>query len=451
MVKKLPITYNRKLRLGAVYRDPLVFLLYCRLFDDFQFVTETKQNWLDDFGVAHSSLNIPNLVSTTPMALTKKFAAFAKTDPKRKFVMYAPLDPPYRVNPLTYLMNSPTIAHAYENKRYFRDEFADLIRVPEYTIRYVNELDRAAAYRDLKEEFGHFVMQDEESFGSKGTFIVKNQDDYVDAVKALKKISYGRSIVVSKYVKGEASSIQVCISKYGIFNGGVQKQLVDSKYLCNPKLSGATRWCGGELGGEYPDIVQHQASEIATIIGSELASHGYKGIFGIDLIVTPENEVYAIEINARHTGYSFLISDMQMNQSKIPFMLLHALELGNFEYEVTDLDALPSMSRYKRPISYMILMNTTEEDFIVSKDIKAGLYKIVGEKLVYEKPAYSVDDLKTDDSLLIFSRYNEGDAVPSGNRILKIIKRGKSMSKNDLNQKSQKVVKIVKEHFGIQN
>src|SRR5690606_30700539 len=90
---------------------------------------------------------------------SKKFIDNVKADPKRKYVLYSPLDPPYKVNPLTYLMNSPTIAHAYENKRYFRDEFADLIRMPEYEIKYISELDKAAAYRDLRDEFNDFVLQ----------------------------------------------------------------------------------------------------------------------------------------------------------------------------------------------------------------------------------------------------------------------------------------------------
>lgn len=448
MVKKLPIIYNSNLQLGAVYNDPLLFLVYNRLFEDFMVVTDTKQSWLNDLNVKHESLNLPRSATNMPMAASKKFSELVKTMPKRKFIMYAPLDPPYKVNPLTYLMNSPTIAHAYENKRYFRDEFADLIRMPEYVIKYMNELDRAASYLELKEEFGQFVMQDDESSGSKGTFIVKNQDDYVAAVKALKKTS-GRSIVVSKFVKGQSASIQVCITKYGIFSGGVQKQLLGSKYLCNPKMDGAAKWCGGEIGGEHSDIVQHQAREMATVIGSELASHGYKGIFGIDLIITPENEVYAIEINARQTGYSFLISDMQMKQGKIPFMLLHALELGNYNYEVTDSDALPAASRYKQPISYLIVNNPSNEDFVVERYIKSGLYRIEDDKLVYEREASSVEQLRGDDTLMIFSRYNEGDVIEPGKRILKIVKQGKAMAKSDLNTKTQKIVEIVKDHFDL--
>src|SRR5690606_17657641 len=149
----------------------------------------------------------------------KKFVDYVKQHPKLKFNIYSPIDPPYKVNPLSLLMNSPTIAHAYENKRYFRDEFGDLIRIPEFKFKYVGELDKAAAYRQLKEEYGRFVLQDEESFGSKGTFIIKDYDDYTDAVAALKKKSSGRAIVVSQYVEGYAASIQVCVTKYGVFSG----------------------------------------------------------------------------------------------------------------------------------------------------------------------------------------------------------------------------------------
>lgn len=448
--KQLPIEYNRKLPVGVVGNDISGYLIYDQLFDDLCLVTEGKKQYLKDLGFEDSIVPIkPSSRSAAVRRFytAKKFVELTKQQPKRKFITYAPVDPPYKVNPLNLLMNSPAIAHAYENKRYFRDEFADLIRMPEYAIKHVNELDKATSYHELREEFGAFVLQDEESSGSKGTHMVHNHDDYVEAVRSLKKNSSGRSIVASKFIEGQAYSTQVCITRYGIFSGGVQKQLVDSTYLCNPKLKGATRWCGGELGGDYPDIVQHQAHEMATIVGSELASHGYKGIFGIDLIITPDNEVYAIEINARQTGWSYLISDMQLKQGKIPFMLLHALELGNVEYEVKDLDALPSINRQKKPVSLMIVINPLAEEYIIKQAIKPGVYKITNDKLEFEKEAYSLSQLKGEDRLLIMSRHNKGDSVEAGKRILKITKNGKVMAKADLNLKSQHLIEIVKKHF----
>lgn len=451
-VKTLPINYNANVPIGVVGTDPYNFLGYDKFFNDFQVLTETKQDWLHDVPIGGKVVTLSRTKqygdNIGRLLRSKKFIGLVKADPKRKYVLYSPLDPPYKVNPLAYLMNSPTIAHAYENKRYFRDEFSDLIRMPEYEIKYMSELDRAASYRDLRERFeGPFVLQDEESSGSKGTYVIHDEDDYVDAVKSLKKFSQGRSIVVSQFVKGETASIQVCITKYGIFSGGIQKQLLSNKSLCNTKIAGAAKWCGGEVGATYPDIVQHQAQEIATVVGSELSSHGYKGIFGVDIIVTPENEVYAIEINARLTGYSHIISDLQLMEGKIPFMLLHVLELGNLNYEVTDGEALPSSGRYKKPASLMIVNNPQTDDFVVKKYIRPGVYKFTDGKIQFVKEAYSVSALRGEDQLLILSRFNEGEAVEPGKRILKIMKLGKIMKKDELNPKAEEIVLAVKKHF----
>lgn len=449
----LPITYNKSRPIGVVSTDPYNFLVYDRFFDDFKIITEVKQAWLDDLPIQGQieaigktkqyGDSVPRLMNSKP------FITMFKGDSKRKFVMYSPQDPPYKINPLAYLMNSPTIAHAYENKRYFRDEFADLIKMPDYEIRYMNELDRAASYRDLNERFGgSFMLQDEESSGSKGTYAIHNQDDYLDAVKSLKRFSRGRTIVVSEFIKGEVSSIQACITKYGIFSGGIQRQLLESKYLCNTKLPGATKWCGGEVGSDYPDIVQHQAREIASVVGSVLARHGYKGIFGIDLIVTPENEVYAIEINARLTGYSHIISELQLLEGKVPFMLLHLLELGNYEYEVDDTDALPSNSSvYKKPASLLVLNNVKDEEIVLKKYIRPGVYKYEDGKIEFVKPGMDLEALKGEDTMLIFCRHNEGETIETGKRILKIVKFGKTMSKGELNIKARQIIAAVQEAF----
>lgn len=448
------IEYNRSAPVGVVSVDPYNFLVYDKLFDNFQIITEIKQDWLQDVPLKTEAKWVGKTKqygnSAAKLMRSKKFRNFYKHDPKRKFVMYSPIDPPYKINPLAYLMNSPTIAHAYENKRYFRDEFADLIRMPDYEIRYMNELDRAASYRQLNEKFGSFVLQDEDSSGSKGTYAIKTEDDYVTAIKLLKKYSRGRTIVVSKYVEGQPVSIQVCITKYGIFSGGIQRQLIDSKYLGNGQLEGANKWCGGEVGGDYPDIVLHQTQEMASIVGSELASHGYKGVFGLDLIVTPQNEVYAIEINARLTGYSHIISDLQMREGKIPFMLLHALELGNYKYEVTDTEALPSIGRYKKRASLLVLNNKHDGDLVIKHYIKPGVYRQVGDQVEFIKPGFSLQNLRGEDTMLIMSRHAKGESVERGRRVLKVVKYGKTIAKNgDLNARAQATVDAIVKTFDL--
>ena len=454
MSHKLNIDYNQTIPIGVVSTDPYNYLIYDKLFDDFRILTEVKQDWLLELPIKgkvswlgktkHYGTDIARILRS------KKFVEAFKHDSKRKFVMYSPLDPPYKINPLAYLMNSPTIAHAYENKRYFRDEFSELIRMPEYEIQYMNKLDKASTYKELQQKYGWFMLQDEESSGSKGTYYIKSLDDYVEAIKSLKKFSRGRTIVVSKFVKGEPASIQVCITKYGIFNGGVQRQLINSTYLGNHKLEGVNKWCGGEVGVEYPDFVHHQTQEIASIVGSELARHGYKGIFGLDLIITPDNEVYAIEINARLTGYSHLISDLQMQNGKIPFMLLHALELGNYNYKVTDSAALPSSGRYKKQASLLIMNNPLDRDFVLKRHIRPGLYRQVGDKVEFVNEGFGLQTLRGEDTMLIMSRHAKGDPVERGRRILKVMKYGKTMTKSgDLNTKGRDTIAAIKKTFAL--
>lgn len=459
------ITYDKRVPLGAIYDDKSVFVHLHRLFDNFITVGAGFQEpWLGEFGLTEKDFTLPvdrtRFAKSWKLASSKQFAEFVKGSPRRKFLLYGPLDPPYRINPLSYIMNSPTIAHAYEHKRYFRDEFSDLIKMPEYVVLKLDDLT-GPMFTELRTRFdSKFVVQEVESSGSKGTFIVSKRADYDRAVETLKKTSYSSTVVVSRFVKGLPCSVQVCITKYGIFTGGLQNQLVGSKYLCKQQKTDATgadanaplteQWCGGELGGPFSEIVKHRIQEIATVVGSELSSHGYRGIFGIDLLVTPESEVYAIEVNARLTGYTHILSDVQFAKQKIPFLLLHTLELGNYKYEVNDLDALANMTTLDEKFSYLIIHNLLDETFKLPHNIKTGLYRVEGDKLTFVKPSYSVQDIKDDKSIILFCKWPKGHKVLPGKRIVKFVKRGKCMSANgELDVKTQRLVQIIKNNFNL--
>lgn len=445
------ITYDRNAPLGAIYDDQTVFLHLHHFFNDFYTISDWSGEWLKDIGLEDKNVAMhveqPENLPKVKIASSPEFAEYIRTQKKRKVILYGPLSPPYIVNPLTYIMNSPTIAHAYEHKRYFRDEFSELINMPDYVVKRLDELTDDT-FVELSTLYEKFVIQDVESSGSKGTFIIKDKEGYDKAVKKLRETSFSGTVVVSAFVHGQTCSVQVCVTKYGIFAGGLQRQLVDSQYLCNLDLPGVTRWCGGDLGVEASDIVKHRVQEIATVVGSELASHGYRGIFGIDLLVTPGNEVYAIEINARLTGYTHVLSDMQFANDKIPFSLLHTLELGNYKYEVEDLEALPTMNSTATPYSYLILNNLLDGAFELKTHIKNGIYEYDGDTLKFVKPGYSITDFDNDNQLIIFCKFTKGHTIERGKRVLKIIKPGTSMAEDgDLDEANQKLIDVIKQTF----
>jgi ATP-grasp domain len=445
---KLPIVYDKSAQIISVHDSMIPFIGMEDLFDNFRFVVPEKKSWTSELAFAEriDSIGLPIGSSPSQMLRSSKMVKYSKTHPKAKYLVYSPIGAPYKINPLQIIMNSPTLTHAYENKRYFREEFSELIRMPEYEVWRIDQLDTANAYRTIRKTLGEkIVLQDEESSGSKGTFIVKNDDDFADSVASLKKHARGRSIIVSTFVEGTIASVQVCISRYGIFAGAIQKQLIATPELCNPALVGSSAWCGGEVGVRMSDIIHHQAQEMATIVGSELSSHGYKGIFGIDLMITESNQVYAIEINARLTGYSHIISDMQMREGKIPFILLHTLELANMPYEVTDLNALPSNSFFSKAQSLMIISNPVADDFKIQKSILPGIYKIGKDgKIELSKVGARLNGYKGESGFQIICTRDQGQSVSAGKRIVYVVKPGKVLIGKKLGPKSKKIVDAVK-------
>lgn len=448
------ISYNRGLPLGGIYDDQSIFLHMRHYFDNFLTIADVSGAWLEDLGLEDSNVEMHvhrEEDEKIKIASSREFADFARGQRGRKYVLYGPLSPPYVMNPLIYIMNSPTIAHAYEHKRYFRDEFSELINMPEHVVRRLDELDEPDMFTELQTLYGKFVIQDVESSGSKGTFIVDSREKYDAAVRQLHATSFSGTVVVSEFINGQPWSVQVCITKYGIFTGGLQRQLVDSKYLCNLDLPGTSRWCGGELGGGASEILKHRTGEIATVVGSELASHGYRGIFGIDLLITEDNEVYAIEVNARLTGYTHVLSDMQYARGKIPFALLHTLELGNYKYEVDDLDALPTINSLRTPYSYLILNNQVDGAFTLQNDIPNGIYETGDDgQIRYVKPGYSIVDLEGDNQFILYCKFRAGDVIGRGKRILKVVKKGRSMAADgDLDEAHQQLFVTIKKYFSL--
>ncbi|MDR1970119.1 MAG: hypothetical protein LBQ11_02120, partial [Candidatus Nomurabacteria bacterium] len=213
------ISYDRTVKLGGIYGDQSVFLNMVRFFDDFKLVSDNNGDWLNALGFKdHNTEVAVDLESTSgggEIANRRGFADVVRNDRARRYVLYSPLDPPYVTNPLVYIMNSPTIAHAYENKRYFREEFADLTTLPEHRIMRLDEINDNT-YEELHPVFGKMVLQDVELSGSKGTIFAGDRREFYTAVEALKKISFIGTIVISKFIEGLSCSVQVCITKYGI-------------------------------------------------------------------------------------------------------------------------------------------------------------------------------------------------------------------------------------------
>ncbi|MCX6743725.1 MAG: hypothetical protein NT116_05870, partial [Candidatus Parcubacteria bacterium] len=162
-------------------------------------------------------------------------------------------------------------------------------------------------------------------------------------------------------------------------------------------------FCGHVFGLEFSPQIVKQSQEIAQKLGKYMYKLGYKGIFGIDLIVNQkENKVYPVECNARYTGAFPMLSMIHLKYKIIPMDLFHLLEFLNIPYRI-NVNQLNKM--YQQPISgsHLILSNTKDYSFKVRKELEVGVYNFnsKNKKINFIKEAIFYDDLKNDNDFIL--------------------------------------------------
>ena len=113
----------------------------------------------------------------------------------------------------------------------------------------------------------------------------------------------------------------------------------------------------------------------ARLIGEYLAAIGYKGILGIDFLISRDKkQVYPLEFNPRFTGAFPMLSQLQLRHNIIPMDVFHMLEFLDLPYEI---DPASLNARYAEAIrgSHIILFRGSNALLTGEGLRKAGLYE----------------------------------------------------------------------------
>ena len=179
--------------------------------------------------------------------------------------------------------------------------------------------------------------------GGRGTFFVKSDLDYQRVRKILIEGAWRgieiHTTAIHKFLDGIPASLALCLTRHGILFSGLQRQLIDLPYLGDISENGI--FCGHSWGETvWPSHVQDEAVRQARLIGEYFAAMGYKGILGIDFIISRDKkQVYPLECNPRFTGAFPMLSQLQLWQKVIPMDVFHMLEFLDLPYEM-DPDSL---------------------------------------------------------------------------------------------------------------
>lgn len=295
------------------------------------------------------------------------------------FFTYKPVVIPKILSDRTFMMVDKKFTELFENKVEFRELLKDSVRFPDYVILERSQLQKTEAmYLKLLAGRNALVIQDEQLSGAKGTFIVHSYEEYTKALSSLDVLSHSSRVVVSSLIEGaKERTIQCCVTKDGVVTGPLQRQIVANPLLANMSMAEGDKFCGVQILEQDQNTPLHQEMErTAQIIGSKLKQRGYRGIFGIDFLIDASNELFVLEVNARITGATPLLTAISGYADIVPFYLLHLLELGGFSYQITDTNTGPAQD------GALLVLHSLEKVPVEIVSIpKSGTYTLKQNKL----------------------------------------------------------------------
>ncbi len=239
------------------------------------------------------------------------------------------------------------------------------------------------------------VIQFNRGIAGEGTKFLENQKELIDFAAR----HAGRRAVMAKFIKGKTITLNACATRFGTVIGKPFWQITGETALNrNRGGTGGNDYCA-DLGLSKQQL--DEVYRIAKFIGDKMTAAGYRGIFGLDLMV--EEKITVIEINARPTASIPTYTQLEHAHEEIPLLGLHLLEFLSVPYEldIDQLNAAKAQSDYRG--SKIIVRNTSDQPVVVKRDLAPGIYDWIEEKLVFRRPAYRLTDVAETGECLVWT------------------------------------------------
>jgi len=253
------------------------------------------------------------------------------------------------------LNNISKISNFFENKFNLPDIATQAnVKIPASRIEKLANIQESELPCVAQLPFGHT---------GNGTFIINSLTD----LKKLIDVYNQTKFKISQYVTGLPMNINGIVINIGAtLTTGLNIQLTGIPEL---SLSNSVT-CGNnyEFENNINEPVRIRIINTCKKIGKFLASNGYRGLFGIDIIIEENtNEIFLIEINARQTANVSFYNIIQNTNCQLNSLLIHILTSLNFNLLISnDYSLTNSMSTNA---SQIICRNYYNKNFIIKDEI----------------------------------------------------------------------------------
>lgn len=364
-----------------------------------------------------------------------------------------------------FIGNTMEIRDKYENKKIFKEIIREIgIRSIPGDNLPISEIDFEVIKKYQKDfKTKKLVLQIAEATwgGGSGTFFIENEDDFnkyksrVDELYQRLESTEKRieTVNIAPYIVGVSASIPCCATKFGTYTGSIQTQLVDV-----PEVGAKLPTRSGVFAGhdwaykKYSKKATDQADMIGKKFGDFIYKNGYRGIFGLDLIVDDNDDVWPVECNPRETDAFPLITMLQMEKGAVPMQVFHNLEHLDISYEV---DFKKTDAVYKENYNAsQILIYNKETDFMVDRfTVKAGVYRLnKNGGLEFVRPGFATWHMESEDEFLLTEDVAKqpGSIYDPHERMLRLIRKGPMLnSDGSFRADSTKIVDLIYNSLGL--
>lgn len=350
-----------------------------------------------------------------------------------------------RENHWSFLGNIKEIRDKYEDKRIFKQILREIRieAIPGENIPIGDMTSEKFSYFQAKLGQKKLVLQIAEATwgGGSGTLFLDRPEqvkEFHERVAELREALEGKkklmeTVNVAPYIEGISASIPCCTTKYGVFTGSIQTQIVDVEEVGARLKNRSGVFAGHDWGfSRFSKNSQLEADRLGQRFGDHLYKNGYRGIFGLDIIVTKTGRVWPVECNPRETDAFPLVCMLQMEKGVVPMQVFHNLEHLGIDYNV-DFDEINEGYKNDYSASQIILYSMQDTYTLDRGVLKAGVYRVREGKLEFVREGFAVWDLKDDGEFLLTEDIAKipGTVYAPHERMLRIIKKGGILEKEN--------------------
>ncbi len=310
----------------------------------------------------------------------------------------------------------------------------------------------SARYADLSKRYGNnLVVQLRQGSSGMNTFLTETYRSFQE----VKRVHFSSQVNITKFIPRYSLNINVAILTLNGFPDVVVSrpsvQLVGIKE-CSTK---PFIYCGNDYtaANGLKTETFAKAYGISTQVAQWLKRKGFRGIFGLDLLIDRE-KVYLLEINPRFQNSTSLLTLMEIKERRLPLVALHILEFMNKGNIFSPQEIKGIVTALRRPLegAQLILHNSKGSSCRIGGELLPGVYTLERGNLRFIREGLSILDCRNTDEFVISCAVPEkGKTVTGDAPLLKLQSLGTFLNSDlkNLNRRAKRIVSRIYEKLSL--